>query len=178
MLFDEYPLDTWRYAETVRIEDNVMSHSHPVLTLNTFHDPGNPLRLLSSYLHEQLHWFWTLARHGDRTWHAWRQFRDAFPGIPTHHPEGCGDAVSNYLHVAINYWELVGLGELIGEENARAFVGGKPYYMAVYAIVLREGDRIHAILDDLDLMPPDSPPTDKRFVTVDDADRDGSVAQS
>lgn len=173
-LLDEYPLDKWRYAETVRIEDHVMPHSHPVLTLSTFHDPGNPLRLLSSYLHEQLHWFWTLEQHGKHTWEAWRQLHDAFPDFPTHHPEGCGE-VSNYLHVAINSWEYLALGELIGEDRARAFLSRKPYYTAVYDIVLREGDRIGVILNDLDLMPPDLPPTDKRFVHVDDGDRDWSV---
>lgn len=174
-LLDEYPIDKWRYTETVRIEDHVISHSHPVLTLNTFHDPGNPLRLLSSYLHEQLHWFWLLERHEDRTWDAWRQFRDAFPDIPTAPAGGCGNEFSNYLHVAINFWELAGLGELIGENNARAFIGDEPYYTAVCDIVLKEGGRIRAILDELDLMPPDQPPADKRFVQVDDADRDWST---
>ena len=135
-LLDEYPLDTWHYAETVRIEDNVISHSHPVPTLNTF-GAGHPVRLLSTYIREQLHWFWLLERHEDRTWDAWRQLRDAFPDIPIEPPAGCSDGLSNYLHVAINYWEMTGLGELIGEDAARAFIGGKPYYTAVYDIVLR-----------------------------------------
>lgn len=173
-LLDDYNLDKWRYTETVRIEDNVISHSHPVLTLNTF-GIGHPLRLLSTYIHEQLHWFWLLERHENRTWVAWRQFRDAFPDIPIEPPAGCRDTLSNYLHVAINYWEMTGLGELIGEDPARAFIGGKPYYTAVYDIVLREGDRIGAILTDLDLMPPELPPPDKRFVQVSDGDRDWSV---
>lgn len=174
-LIDDYPLDKWRYIETVRIEDNVISHSHPVLTLNTF-GIGHPIRLLTTYIHEQLHWFWLLESHGDRTWEAWRQFRDAFPDIPIEAPAGCRDELSNYLHVAINYWELTGLGELVGEDAARAFIGGKPYYTAVYDIVLRDGNRIGAILDELDLILPELPPTNRRFVTVDDADRDWSAS--
>lgn len=173
-LLDEYPLEKWHYTDTVRIEDNVIPHSHPVLTLNTF-GIGHPLRLLSTYVHEQLHWFWTLEQHEDRTWDAWRRFRTAFPDLPIDPPAGCGGEMSNYLHVAINSWELIGVGELIGDDSARALIGGKPYYTAVYDIVLKEGDRIRAILDELDLMPPDQPPADKRFVQVDDADRDWSV---
>ncbi|HYX49972.1 MAG TPA: hypothetical protein VE843_09545, partial [Ktedonobacteraceae bacterium] len=34
-LFERYALDKWRYTEKVRIEQGVISHSHPVLTLNT-----------------------------------------------------------------------------------------------------------------------------------------------
>lgn len=83
--------------------------------------------------------------------------------------------MSNYLHVAVNYWELIGLGELIGDENARNFISGKPYYTAVYDIVLREGDQVRTILDKFDLLPPDAPPADRRFVTVNDLDRDWSI---
>lgn len=167
-LLNEYPLDKWRYTETVQIEDNTIPHSHPVLTLNTFHDPGNPVRLLSTYVHEQLHWFWLLEQHEGRQLMAWRQFRDAFPGIPTDPPRGAHSEMSNYLHVAINFWEHLALGELIGKDGADAFLGGKPYYTAIYALVLSENDRIRAILEELDLIPPDLPPTNKRFVTVDD----------
>lgn len=174
-LLDEYPLDKWRYAETVRIEDNVTPHSHPVLTLNTFWI-GHPLRLLSSYVHEQLHWFWLLEPPSRFQWSLSVRFQDAFPDIPVGLPEGCRDEFSNHLlHVAINSWELIGMGELIGKDSARAFIGGKPYYTAIHDIVLKEGDRIRAILDVLDLMPPDQPPADKRFIQVDDADRDWSI---
>lgn len=129
-LLDEYPLDKWRYAEMVRIEDHVIPHSHPVLTLSTFH--GNPVRLLSAYVHEQLHWFWTLEQHGERISDALRQFRDAFPNIPIEPPGGCRSEISNHLHVAINFREYLALGELIGQERARGFISGKPYYTAVY----------------------------------------------
>jgi uncharacterized protein with HEPN domain len=173
-LLDEYPLDKWRYTETVRIEDHVIPHSHPVLTLNTF-AIGHPIRLLSTYVHEQLHWFWLLESHEGKTWEASRRFREAFPDIPVDPPAGCRDEVSNYLHVAINYWELTGLGELIGEDAARSFIGRKPYYTAVYALVLWEGERIRTIMDELNLMPPDLPSADRRFVQVDDVDRDWSI---
>lgn len=163
-LFDDYPLNRWRYAERVRIEDNVISHSHPVLTLNGRHDPRNPLRLLSSYIHEQLHWFWLLEEHEGRTWSAWRDLRDAFPQLPLAPPAGCGSERSTYLHVAINYWEYRALCELIGTDDARAFLKRKPYYTAVYGLVLSDGRRIQTILERHALLPPSQPPADKRFI--------------
>ena len=39
----------------VVIENGVIPHSHPVLTMNTRVD--DPLELLSTLIHEQLHWF-------------------------------------------------------------------------------------------------------------------------
>ena len=83
--------------------------------------------------------------------------------------------MSNYLHVAVNFWEYLALGELVGEDHARAFLARKPYYTAVYALVLSESDRIRAILEEFDLIPPDVPPANKRFVTVDDNDQDWRI---
>lgn len=57
-----HPLGRWRYADHIRISDGEVPHSHPVLTLASYPDRHHPLRLLSSYLHEQLHWFWFLNR--------------------------------------------------------------------------------------------------------------------
>ena len=168
-LLDTYPLEKWRYADVVQIEDDVIPHSHPILTLNSRHDPQNALRLLSSYIHEQLHWFWLLEQHGPRTWEALRQLREAFPTLPLDPPAGCGSEISNYLHVAINYLECLALGELIGPEPARAFVARKPYYTAIYALVLAETNRIQSILDPLHLVPQPSPPTAKRFFVPDEA---------
>ncbi|MGB3329261.1 MAG: hypothetical protein WBA46_09930, partial [Thermomicrobiales bacterium] len=54
-LMDVYPLERWRYADRIRISDGEMPHSHPVLTIASYPDRQHPLRLLSSYLHEQLH---------------------------------------------------------------------------------------------------------------------------
>lgn len=165
-LLDTYPLDKWRYTDRVQIEDGVIPHSHPILTISGWHDPDHPLRLLSSYVHEQLHWFWLLARHGNRPLDAMEQFKAMFPNLPVGPPEGCRSEFSNYLHVAINYLELLACAELVGVEEARDFIARKPFYTAVYALVLAESERIHAILQDRDLIPPPMPPANREFITV------------
>lgn len=163
-LFDTYPLDKWRYAERIRIESGVIPHSHPVPTLASHPDRLNPLRLLATYIHEQLHWFWLLEHHGDRRWLAWRSLREAFPNLPVDLPAGCGSEESNYLHVAITFWELLALEELVGDEIARAFLERKPYYTAISHLVLTTDEVISSILEQFDLIPPALPPEDKRFI--------------
>lgn len=55
-LFTQYDLSKWFYAETVNLEDGVIPHSHPVLTLcpktrgSTY--LGNPERLRGCYIHK------------------------------------------------------------------------------------------------------------------------------
>lgn len=163
-LLASYPLEKWRYTNEIRISDGETPHSHPILTLNSYPDKHQPIRLLASYIHEQLHWFWVLGSHEDRCEEAWRQFHEAFPGLPVDRPAGCGTERSNYLHIAVNYWELSALTELIGSDAARDYVSRKPFYTAIYGLVLTETDRIQSILETLGLIPPPLPPKDRIFI--------------
>jgi hypothetical protein len=165
-LLDTYPLDRWFYTDSVRIEDGVKPHSHPILTLNSAHSAEHPLRLLSSYIHEQLHWFYLLESHGNRVDNALDQLYAMFPGLPVGLPEGCETEFSTYLHIPINFWELLALEELIGRDEATSYIGRKPMYTAVYALVVKERAQIHEVLAEFDLMPPDLPPPDRRFKIV------------
>jgi hypothetical protein len=162
-LLARYPLDRWFYTDAVRIEDGVIPHSHPVLTLNSAHSAGHPLRLLSVYIHEQLHWYYLLESHGQRSDAALDLLHAMFPGLPVDFPAGCRTEYSTYLHIPINFWELLALEELIGRDEATAYIGRKPMYTAVYALVVKERTRIQEVLAELDLMPPELPPADKRF---------------
>lgn len=169
-LMQHYPLDRWRYADRVRISDGEIPHSHPVLTLAGYADPVPPLGLLSSYIHEQLHWFWLLESHGERPSAAMEAFERAFPELPEFPvgpPDGCRSAFSNCLHVAINFWELEGLGGLIGMENARDFIANRPFYRAIYRLVLDRTDDIAAILNTNDLVVPATLPANLRFILPD-----------
>ncbi|MGC4190464.1 MAG: hypothetical protein QM589_04420 [Thermomicrobiales bacterium] len=163
-LMDMYPLDRWRYTDRIRISDGEIPHSHPVLTIGQT-DREQPLRLLSTYIHEQLHWFWLLETHGECPFAAMDEFAQEFPGLPVGPPDGCRSAFSNLLHIAINFWELEGLSELIGRDAARSFIAGKPYYRAIYRLALEKTDRIAAILAAHDLAVPPMPPAERRFIT-------------
>jgi hypothetical protein len=166
-LMGTYALDRWRYADRVRISDDEIPHSHPILTLSSYPDRRAPLRLLSSYMHEQLHWFWLLDTHGERPVAALDEFSRVFPSLPVGPPDGCRSAFSNLLHIAINYWEVEGMADLIGRDAARQFIASKPYYRTVYRLVLERPDEIAGILLAHDLIVPPSPPAERRFVAQD-----------
>lgn len=55
-LLDQYDLSPWRFTGVVEIEQGVIPHSHPVLTLSTRH-VNDDLLLLATYVHEQSHWY-------------------------------------------------------------------------------------------------------------------------
>lgn len=57
-LLDSYDLSPWLYTRSVAIDADAIPHSHPVLTLHTRHLDDDRL-LLSTFVHEQLHWFLT-----------------------------------------------------------------------------------------------------------------------
>lgn len=139
-LFNEYPLDKWRYTEAIRIEAGVIPHSHPILT-----------------------WFSLLDSKSSVPGQAIAEIRAIYPNLPIALPQGCGSASSNYLHVLICYLEYSGLCELLGVERARAILGQKRYYTAIYAIVLDDTARIAEIVERYGEIPPERPPANKTF---------------
>ena len=57
-LLTQYDLAKWIVTTAVVIdEDAPTPHSHPVLTLNTKGLARDPIALLSSFIHEQMHWY-------------------------------------------------------------------------------------------------------------------------
>jgi hypothetical protein len=59
-LLKRYDVSKYTFTRTVVIEERAMNHAFPVLTLNV-RFLGSDDELLSSFLHEQLHWY--LAQH-------------------------------------------------------------------------------------------------------------------
>ncbi|HEX5502108.1 MAG TPA: hypothetical protein VFW96_05765 [Thermomicrobiales bacterium] len=142
-LLARYDLRKWQFTDRVRVEANAPSHSHPVLTL-TARFATDEL-LLSTYLHEQLHWF-TLTRGTAAVEEEWRRL---YPDAPADYPEGCGSRYSTYLHFTIAYFEYRALLDLLGTEAARRVIEDKierPYYRAVYRAALHDFDRMTAVV--------------------------------
>lgn len=165
-LLPRYPLDKWRYTEQVRIEEGVIPHSHPILTLNTQYLRDTD-HLLTDYIHEQLHWFTLLEGKSQATGRAIEAFRQMYSDLPVKRPEGCGSEFSNYLHVLVCYLEYLGLGELLGADRAREVVGQKRYYTRVYQLALNETARIGEVVRRSDALPAPRPPERKVFRHVD-----------
>lgn len=159
-LLVRYNLDRFLFTEDVVIEDGVIPHSHPVLTLSTSY-PNEPA-LLSTYLHEQLHW-WSISCPGamdGRDEVVYEAFRDRFD-LPLDHPDGCGDELSNLIHLHVCWLEMEALASLFGMEWAVARVRRIPHYKAIYTTVADEreslGDTFRAA--GMGLPPPGSPVT-------------------
>jgi hypothetical protein len=96
-----HDLSRFEYTRIVRIVPGGDTFSHPMLTLgNRFAE--NEDTLLSTYLHEQMHWYlWYLGTPGAR---SRRPFFDElvrrYPEAPTELPDGARNYESTYLHLS------------------------------------------------------------------------------
>jgi hypothetical protein len=148
----EYDVSKWIFTTEVLIDQDVIPHSHPVLTLNT-NNLGQDLRLLSEFVHEQLHWFEEAnPEERDRTI---AELEELFPDLPTRPPDSARNRHSSYLHLIVCYLEFEALKELAGAENAREvfeFWAGH-HYRAIYRTVLDQPDRIRTVVEKHNLIP-------------------------
>lgn len=79
-----YDLRKCTFTREVLIDEGAMNHAFPMLTLNArFADSGD--ELLSSYVHEQLHWY--LREHHRQQRAAVAQLRRMYPNAPVGLPE-------------------------------------------------------------------------------------------
>ena len=138
----QYDLTRWTFTRKILIEDKVIPHSHPVLTLST---RGDEDALLSTFVHEQIHWF--LDEHSERTEKAKAELKALYPKVPVGPPDGARSEESSYLHLLVNYLEYEAMKELLGEEKAKGLLGGKMYYKWLYKTVLTDTNRIKEVVE-------------------------------
>jgi hypothetical protein len=141
-LLQQYDLSKWIFTRKILIEDKVIPHSHPVLTLNTKED-GDVL--LATFVHEQIHWF--LSANFERTEKAKAELKAIYAEVPVGPPNGARSKESTYLHLIVNYLEYEAVRELVGEERAKAVFEGKGYYRWIYKTVLTDSSRIKGIVE-------------------------------
>ena len=150
-LFVQYDLSRWIFTKTVRIEQGVRPHSHPVLTLNT-RGLGNDGRALASFLHEQIHWF--LADRSRNTSKTMEAMRKAYPTAPDGLiTGGANNSNSTYLHLIVCELEFESIRSLLGNEAASAVIReqialgqtGLGYYW-IYQTVLDDQAKLSALI--------------------------------
>jgi hypothetical protein len=148
----KHDVSRWVRTTTLRIEEGAIPFSHPVLRLNTRH-LSDDHALLSTFLHEQIHWLLTERRGACRE--ALKDLRPRYLEIPVGHPEGARDRESSYLHLVVNYLELVALEEMIGAEAARTVFDFwlTDHYTGIYRIVLNDREAIAEIVERHRLLP-------------------------
>lgn len=142
----------WTFTRAIIIEEMAIPHSHPVLTLNTRHadDDG---QLLSTFLHEQAHWL--LATRPQATRAAMNELQQRYESLPVGRPLGASDLEGSYLHLIVNYLELVAMEQTAGEaEAARVFDSWLiDHYNALYRIVLDDREHIASMVERHGLLP-------------------------
>lgn len=149
-----HDLARFEYTRVVRIQPAGPTHSHPVLTLGTrFADTED--MLLSTYLHEQMHWY--LWRLGGPDHDPIAPFFDElvrrYPRAPTSLPEGARNYEQTYLHIVVCWLEIAAASELIGHDRAAAVATSPWGYRWIYRTVLRDWDTLGTLLTAHGLVP-------------------------
>lgn len=151
-LLATYDLSPWIYTKTVVIDARAVPFSHPTLTLHTRHLKDDDL-LLSTFLHEQLHWFF--AERQPATDLAMADLRAIFPTVPSGGREGGRDEPSSYLHLLVCYLEQQATRSVLGDLETRQVMEfwATDHYTWVYRTVLDRGDEIRKVLSARRLLP-------------------------
>ena len=142
-LLGSYDLRRYTFTRRVVIEERAINHAFPVLTLNV-RFARSADELLSSYVHEQLHWH--LRARGADQQEAIAELRRIYPGAPVGLPEGADTAVSTYGHLVDCYLEIQADRLLIGPERTGAVISNKGHYTWIYKTVLEDEPRIAAVV--------------------------------
>src|ERR1700692_3691563 len=124
-LLKKYDVSKYIFTRTVVIEERAMNHAFPVLTLNV-HFLGSDDELLSSFLHEQLHWY--LRDHSIQMEQALAELRRFYPKVPVGLPEGADTMYSTYGHLVDCYLEIQADRQIIGVERTDKVIKNKPWY--------------------------------------------------
>jgi len=138
-----YDLRDYTFTRQVTIEDGVINHAFPTLTLNTgFADSSD--ELLSSYVHEQIHWH--LREHRLQQDAAVAELRRFYPRVPVGLPEGADSLYSTYGHIVTCYLEMIADRHLLGDERAAAVIKNKRHYTWIYGVVVRDEAKIAGVV--------------------------------
>jgi len=136
-----HDLARFEYTRHVRIVPAGPTHSHPILTLGTRFADTEDL-LLSTYLHEQMHWY--LWRLGGPDHDPIAPFFDElvrrYPKAPIKLPEGARNYEQTYVHLVVCWLEVAAMTELIGRERAIAVADTQWGYRWIYRTVIADSE--------------------------------------
>jgi hypothetical protein len=149
-----HDLSRFEYTRVIRVVPGGDTFSHPILTLgNRFAD--NEDLLLSTYLHEQMHWYlWYLGTpEKDPVAPFFDELVRRYPEAPTELPDGARNYESTYLHLVINWLEVAATSEFIGRHRAMAVADVQRTYRWIYRTVLRDWDALQELYERHGLVP-------------------------
>ena len=139
-----HDLRKYTFTRRVVIEQGAVNHAFPVLTLNPYF-ASSPDELLSTYIHEQLHWH--LRDRAAEQQAAIAELRRMYPHVPVGLPASAENEYSTYGHLVDCYLEILADRELLGPERTDVVIHGKPWYTWIYTTVLADEKQIAGVVD-------------------------------
>lgn len=153
-----HDLARFEFTKLVRVQPAGPTHSHPILTLGTRFAETEDM-LLSTYLHEQMHWY--LWRIGGPDHDPIAPFFDElvrrYPQAPIKLPEGARSYEQTYLHIVVCWLEVAAAAELIGRERAQSIVNATWGYRWIYRTVVEDWEPLGALLTANGILPMRTP---------------------
>jgi len=142
-----HDLTRFEYTRHVRIVPAGPTYSHPILTLGTRFTETEDL-LLSTYLHEQMHWYLWLLGGPDHDPVApfFDELVRRYPQAPIWLPEGARSYEQTYVHLVVCWLEVEATAELIGRARANRIVDTQWGYRWIYRTVVEDRDPLCALL--------------------------------
>jgi hypothetical protein len=147
-------LARYEYTTIVRIMPGGDTFAHPVLTLGNRFAENEDL-LLSTYLHEQMHWYLWYLGTPDRDMVApfYDELVRRYPDAPIELPDGARNYDATYTHLVVNWLEIAATAEFIGRERAIAVAQKTRSYRWIYRTVLRDWDLLGELYERHDIVP-------------------------
>lgn len=151
-LVQVYDLTPLLFTRNIQIQSQVIPTSHPVLTLNT-RNAEHPKKLLSSFLHEQFHWWGGMNQENFKL--AVKELKKIYPTAPA--TKGSGPD-STFVHLIICYLERQALAFYLGDKEAKeiitAIMKKDKIYPWIYYQVLNKDFAIKKVVQKYKLLPP------------------------
>ncbi|MGD9805052.1 MAG: hypothetical protein AB7E81_24590 [Hyphomicrobiaceae bacterium] len=153
-----HDLTRFEFTKLVRVQPAGPTYSHPILTLGTRFAETEDL-LLSTYLHEQMHWY--LWRLGGPDHDPIAPFFDElvrrYPQAPIKLPDGARSYEQTYLHIVVCWLEVAAATELIGRERAISIAQAPWGYRWIYRTVIQDWDALGSLLEANGILPMRTP---------------------
>lgn len=142
-LLKQYDVSAWTFTNEVVIDENVIPHSHPVLTLSARYLKDDEL-LLSTFVHEQIHW--SLDKKDVNP--AVDDLKILFPKVPVGGSEGAQDEYSTYVHLIICHLEYRAARQTFGELKALQIINflATDHYKWNYRTILERRNDVGKII--------------------------------
>jgi len=139
-----HDLRKYTFTRKVVFEQGATNHAFPILTLNPYF-ASSPDELLSSYIHEQLHWH--LRNLAAQQQAAIAELRRLYPRVPVGLPASAENEYSTYGHLVNCYLEILADRELLGAERTAIVIHNKPWYTWIYTTVLTDEKQIAGVVN-------------------------------